>query len=278
MIIATILWGATYPLMKVSMQELSPGAFVFLRFFIAAAASLPILFFYRQKLNKSLFISSAIVGLCSGAAVFLQSAGIKDIPASLSAFLSGCAIIFVVIIRSIITQKKPSTVDVCTSIICIVGLGLVTGGGSCTWGIGFFYTILSSLFIAFHILFMDKYAKGGNAVIITLVEFIFCTLYAVGSSREVYYKIGSLSGNVWFAVLFCAIACSVVAFSLQAYSQIFLDPTRVAMIFMLEPVFATIMSYFFIGEDIINLQFLIGAFMILGSITYLSFRLKNYDA
>ncbi len=275
MIIATILWGATYPLMKISMQELSPGGFVFLRFFIAAIASLPILFYYRDKLNKSLFISSAIVGLCSGATVFLQSVGIKNIPASLSAFLSGCAIIFVVIIRSIITKKRPSIVDICTTVVCIIGLGLVTGGGSCAWEAGVIYTLLSALFIALHILFMDKYAKGGNAVIITLIEFSFCTLYSVGSSSEVCRTIGGLSNIVWFAVVFCAIACSVVAFSLQAYSQKFLDPTRVAMIFMLEPVFATIMSYFFIGEDIINLQFLIGAFMILGSITYLSFRLKK---
>lgn len=275
MIIATILWGATYPLMKISMQELTPGGFVFLRFFIAAIASLPILYFYRQRLNKSLFVSSAIVGLCSGATVFLQSAGIKSIPASLSAFLSGCAIVFVVILRSIITKKRPTVVDICTTIICIVGLGLVTGGGSCVWETGVIYTILSALFIALHILFMDKYAKGGNAVIITLIEFSFCTLYALGSSNEVYYKVESLSRDVWIAVLFCAIACSVVAFSLQAYSQKFLDPTRVAMIFMLEPVFATIMSYYLIGEDIINFQFLIGAFMILGSITYLSFRLNK---
>lgn len=275
MILATILWGATYPLMKIAMQQLNPMGFVFLRFFVATIFSIPFLFLYRKQLNKKTLIAGAIIGLCIAVTVLLQSAGIRTIPASVSAFLSGCAILFVVGFRAIATRTKPTLIDISTTSLCMFGLALVTGGGNLAWEIGILYTLLGSVLIAVHILLMDKYSKEGNGFVVTLLQCIFGTIYSIGSLGEIIEKADTLTASVWSSVIFCGTGCSIIAFGLQAYSQKFLDPKRIAMIFMLEPVFGTIISYFYLGEDVINAQFLIGASLILGSITYLSIKMNK---
>jgi drug/metabolite transporter (DMT)-like permease len=50
------------------------------------------------------------------------------------------------------------------------------------------------------------------------------------------------------AVLVTGIICTAVAFTVQAWAQQHSSPTRVALIFTLEPVSAAIVSYVFEGE------------------------------
>lgn len=71
-----------------------------------------------------------------------------------------------------------------------------------------------------------------------------------------------LQTEVWIALLVTAIFATALAFFAQTYFQNFTSPTRVALIFATEPVFAAVTSYFWIGETL-TMAAITGCFFIL---------------
>ena len=59
-----------------------------------------------------------------------------------------------------------------------------------------------------------------------------------------------LQRDVWSALLITAIFATALAFLGQTYFQAYISPTRVALIFATEPVFAALTSYLWIGEKL----------------------------
>ena len=59
-----------------------------------------------------------------------------------------------------------------------------------------------------------------------------------------------LQTDVWMALLVTSVFATAFAFLGQTYFQAYISPTRVALIFAMEPVFAALTSYFWIGEKL----------------------------
>jgi len=86
----------------------------------------------------------------------------------------------------------------------------------------------------------------------------------VGVPAAVRQGLGDLSPTAWFAIVFTGVACSAVALSLQLWGQRRIPPARAALILLLEPVFAGLVS-FVDGERLGSVE-LLGAVVILGAI------------
>jgi drug/metabolite transporter (DMT)-like permease len=54
----TLIWGTTFPLLKISLDDLSPGLLTFGRFFCAAVVLLPFAF----PLNRELLRDGVLLG------------------------------------------------------------------------------------------------------------------------------------------------------------------------------------------------------------------------
>jgi drug/metabolite transporter (DMT)-like permease len=66
-------------------------------------------------------------------------------------------------------------------------------------------------------------------------------------------------------ILICAVFATAVAFSIQLWAQKFTSPSHAAILFTLEPVFAVITSYLFIGERL-GQRAILGAVFVLAGI------------
>src|ERR1019366_2933643 len=67
------------------------------------------------------------------------------------------------------------------------------------------------------------------------------------------------------AILVTGLVATALAFTIQAWAQQYTSPTRTAIIYMLEPVFAWITSYFLMGEGL-SVRAGAGAALILGGV------------
>jgi drug/metabolite transporter (DMT)-like permease len=275
MILATLLWGASFLIVKLALQDISVTAFLFWRFFIATLSMLPGLIIYQVPLRRAEVIQGFYLGVLQIGLMFLQTWGLKTISPSLSGFLTGFSIVFVLAIRFVIRRQKPSLVDVLASIVCLTGLALFTHSLQLSLEPGIFYTLGSSFFIALHTYALDKYAQASNTTVLTFMQMVSLAAFSglafllPGNS----FQLPSQSVT-WLYILFCGILCSSVAFWLQAQAQKKLPAFKVSMILILEPVFATILGYLVLGEQL-YLQSYIGAALILTSIWAINIRLKN---
>jgi drug/metabolite transporter (DMT)-like permease len=275
MLLTTLLWGASYIFIKIALQAMHPSAFIFFRFLIASLCFLPVLAFYKPKFKRLDMIRGATLGLLLVGINFFQTIGMQTISASVSAFLTGTSIVFVLVIKFMVQKKLPRLLDVSMVLVCVVGLALVTGSAGVTWGVGVLYTLICAFFAALHTYVLSDYASKSNVLVLTLCQLVTLPVIAV-----VYA--GALDGDlrmptspiIWSTVVLCAVFCTTVAFGMQTYAQKHLTAFKAAIILTLEPVFTTFFARVTLDE-ILRPQFYLGAFMILGAIILMTVRLER---
>jgi drug/metabolite transporter (DMT)-like permease len=273
MLLATLLWGASYIFIKISLQAMHPSTFMFFRFLIASLCFLPVLAFCKPRFKRLDIIRGATLGLLLVGINFFQTIGMQTISASVSAFLTGTSIVFVLFIKLIIQKKLPHLLDVGIVLVCVAGLALVTGNAGATWGTGVLYTLICAFFAALHTYVLSDYASKSDALVLTLFQLVILPAVAV-----VYAVVldGGLDINLqpitWGGVVLCAVFCTTIAFWMQTYAQKHLTALKAAIILTLEPVFTTLFARIALGETLYS-QFYLGAFMILGAVVFMNIRL-----
>ena len=107
---------------------------------------------------------------------------------------------------------------------------------------------------------------------VTILSFICSLLFE--NPNEMYQLEVLLQKEVFIALLITSILATAFAFLAQTYFQTYTSPTRVALIFALEPVFAALTSYFFIGEQF-TLSMMFGFCLILAGIILSELPIKS---
>jgi len=124
------------------------------------------------------------------------------------------------------------------------------------FNIGDGYTVLSTFCWAFFLTFLDKYTKDDASFDYT-IKLVF--LQIVGSllvitagfllmTAERVPEELSLSGDLWISVAFNGILASFVLMIIHTNYQRYTSPVKAALIFSLEPVFASIIALIFTTE------------------------------
>jgi drug/metabolite transporter (DMT)-like permease len=81
------------------------------------------------------------------------------------------------------------------------------------------------------------------------------------------------SGSVWIALAVTSLLATALAFTIQTWAQRWTSPTRTALIFATEPVFAWVTSYLIAGE-VLSRRAEVGAALIVAGI--LTVELKPF--
>ncbi|MEL6153078.1 MAG: DMT family transporter [Bacteroidota bacterium] len=278
LMLATVFWGASSILIKLALQEVHPIVFVFFRFLVATLCLLPALFFVRKRLSVQDLRRGVLLGILLGGIMVLQTMGLKTVAASVSAFLLGFSVIFVLAIRFVVQRQLPGLRDMVTALICLAGLGFVTQShGLLPWDCSVSYTLVSALCIALHTCTLSAYASSSNLWFLTWLQMATLSLltalpvFTTGIALQL-----PTQATTWWSILFCAVFCSAGGFGIQAYAQQHLRAFKVSMILTLEPVFTTIFSWLLLGE-VLQGSFYVGATMILGAIVLANWRLQGLE-
>ena len=275
LILATIFWGASFMFIKIALREIPPFALIFFRFLMATVCLLPSLCYLKGKINNKDLVRGVGLGLFLGGLTIFQTLGLQTVTASVSAFLAGFAVVFILAIRFFVQKKAPGFLDIVVALACMGGLGLVTRSHGLTCEPGVLYSLLAAFFIALHIHALAAYANSSHLWVLTLVQMVVLTvlagLFAFAFEGRLHIP---TQPSTWGAILCCAVLCTVLAFWMQAYAQQYLSAFKVALITTLEPVLATFFSWLFLGE-MLRPSFYVGAFLILGAIGLVNWRLKE---
>jgi drug/metabolite transporter (DMT)-like permease len=148
-------------------------------------------------------------------------------------------------------------------LLATVGVGFVTlSNGALRLNQGDFWTLLCAFSFTGYMLYADKASKSGETFSLGFLQAALVCVLAGGMSQTAGGDIQlPQHWNVWVSILFCSIFASVIAFDLQLRFQKYVSPSKTAIIFALEPVFATIAAALYLKEKI-TLNFFIGAILI----------------
>jgi drug/metabolite transporter (DMT)-like permease len=264
-----LVWGATFVLVKNALADSSTLLFLAMRFGVAVIA-LAVMFSFkrgwRAVLNRGPVAPGVLAGCCLFGGYFLQTEGLKYTTPGKSGFLTGLYIVLVPVLSALVLRRAPQPVEVMGVALGATGMALMTiSGASLRINFGDALTLGCAFLYAIHILLLAHFATRMTVERLTLLQIGTCAVLA-GSTfpffEQVYLR---PSATLWFAVAVTSLLATALAFTLMTWAQQFTAPTRAAVIFALEPVFALATSLT-LGAEEVGSRALAGAGCILAGI------------
>jgi drug/metabolite transporter (DMT)-like permease len=263
------VWGTTFVLVKEALTHVSTVLFLTIRFTMAAIALL-ILFRgggRRRRGERRLELRAGfLVGLCLFSGYCLQTQGLRFTTPAKAGFITGFYIPLVPVIGAIVYRRLPRMVEIAGVLLAAAGLGLLTlESAQFDIGFGDLLVLGSTVAYASHILVLGHFAKKVSFEILSLYQISTGALLGMGMFWWIETPRIEWTASVVLALLVTSLLATALAFSVQSWAQQFTTPTRTALIFAMEPVFAWLMSYLVAGE-VLTMRAAAGAILILAGI------------
>jgi drug/metabolite transporter (DMT)-like permease len=256
----TVLWGSTFVVTKSIVREAPPLVYLTFRFG-AAAVVLALVYRRRLALGRRALVDGAVLGLLNSLGLLLQVFGQVYTTASKSAFITSLNTPLVPVIGLFLHATRPTRPQQLAVVLATVGLGLLTWPeGGAHWNRGDLLTVGCSVFYAFTIVEFARRARRHDALVLTFVQLVtaallFTTLAAAAHALVSSVQLGRLPEALLLEArplvvtrrlaaecLYMALVCTVVTFAGQTWALGRMTATHAAIIFALEPVFASIMA------------------------------------
>lgn len=250
LLLVSVLWGLTFPLIHDALLHISASFFVTARFLIAGIVFCPFVFGQLKKTSKTILANALALGALNTIAYFCQTKGLETIQPSRSAFITGVSVILVPFLMPLFKLGKPKLNDVYCVLLCLAGLYILTGATLTGFSIGDSWTLIGALATASTICLIQRLSKKSSQVLLLVFYQIIFTIPVpiLFTSTTDYSHLFNLTALI--AILFCAVFATNIVFYLQLRYQRDTSATRAAIIYALEPVFATFFSYFIVHEPI----------------------------
>ncbi|MBE9178943.1 DMT family transporter [Oculatella sp. LEGE 06141] len=253
---ATLIWGSTFPLLKDTVGTLSPITLVSTRFFIAALAFIP----FCRRVNRRLLREGATLGIVSFAAYMTQVIALETTSSNRAAFITSLNVILVPLLGSVLGRSIASKIIMAAG-LALVGVGIMSWEGG-TLVIGDLWSLGCAVTYAVYILLLEAIAPRHHSLEITAVQIMTIALLGMGwAVPDLIEQRHAITANVG-AILYLGLFATAATTWSQAIAQRRISATETAVVYTLEPVFASFFSLWWLGERL-GLRGLLGAGMIL---------------
>ncbi|MGA2136857.1 MAG: DMT family transporter [Bryobacteraceae bacterium] len=268
LVVNTLIWGATFVVVKQALRDVSPILFLALRFTLATVALLALFrgSWSHPRNPRWSLEGGALAGLFLFSGYAFQTVGLQYTTAPKSAFLTGLTSAITPLLAALVYRTRPGAGEVGGVLVATFGMALMTlPAGSLAMNQGDLLTLGCAVCYALHILTLSRYSAKASIELLATAQIGVSALLAWPLSRWIETPHIRWTPAVWVAIGITGLFATAVAFSFQAWAQRYTSSTRTALIFMLEPVFAWITSYILTGETL-SRRGAAGAAMILSGI------------
>lgn len=263
---ATILWGASFPLLRglqLAQREHAPhvpdSALAFadtaIRFGLATLFLLPIYGKDLFQVTRREWSQAIGLSFFAGFGLYLQTVGLAWTDASISAFLTQLYTLIVPLIVALRDRRFPSLRVVMACGMVLIGVAMLSPGllSHFTLGPGELVIILSTGFLACQIVWVERpiYAENRPGLV-TLIMFIILTgIFILG--YPITGGTARFAGQLfdtpalWELTLALVFFCTIINFFIMNRWQRCVSATEAGLIYCIEPVIATVLSAFLPG-------------------------------
>ena len=259
LILATIIWGSSFVVMKNSVTVLPTYWLLAIRFTFAALV-LAVVFIKRWKvLDKQYLIGGTVMGFLLFLAYTFQTFGLEQTTSGKNAFFTAVYCVIVPFLYWIIAKRRPDKFNILAAFLCIAGIALVsiTGENATAFNMGDVLTLVGGFFFAAHIVAVAKYSEGRDIFILTTLQFASFALFSwigVLITRPVLTP-GVFDSSLIFGLAYLVIFSSCGALLFQNIGQKYTAPSTAAVLLSLEAPFGVFFSILFAGERPTPLMF-----------------------
>lgn len=239
----TVVWGASFPLMKMILAYIPAYAYLSIRFLLAGVILAVIFNKSLRRINKQTLLYGSIIGIFMFGGMAFQTVGLYTTSASNSGFITGLNVVIVPVISAVLLRKKPDRASIIGVIIAFIGIFFLSEGLNSNFNFGDFLTFLCAICWALQIIAIDKFTMTEDAPLLAIIQVLF-----VGLASSVLWvtvdagKPMEFNGTTIGIILLTAVLGSALGYGGQTIAQKYTTPSHAALIFTAEPVFAVIFA------------------------------------
>jgi drug/metabolite transporter (DMT)-like permease len=257
-VVAAVLFGSTFIVVKDAIEDVDPIAFLAVRFLAGAIACVP---FMKRRPDRGLMTAGWWTGAALLAGYVFQTIGLQYTTSSVSAFVTYLLVVLVPVLSALLLRQLPSRPVLIGIVLATAGLVALTGGVD-QIGKGEVLTLGCALAFAVHILLLSEWSPRFPTAALNAVQ-----LAVVGA---VCLMVGAFTGGyafpakAWAAAIYTGLVVSAGALGLQVWAQRRVGASRTSLLLMVEPVAAAVLGA--IAGERLGIKGMIGAALILAGI------------
>lgn len=252
LLFVAFIWGTTFIIVQNAIALLPPHSFNAVRFLVATIFLLIFALIWDRKnlfaIPKELWFAGIFLGVLLFIGYGAQTIGLLYTTAANAGFITGLSVVLVPILSYLILKEKLKSTSIIGVGLAAIGLYIMTMIGSVGINFGDFLIFFGAIFFALQIVYTGRYAPKYSAFILALLQIAVCGILSLGAAiifedTTALLSIDVLlSFDVLLAIVITALFATSIAFLIQANFQRYSSPTKTAIIFATEPVFAALTS------------------------------------
>ena len=265
LLLAVVIWGASFPIIQAGLGSTPVAAFLLLRFLVASLAIIPLIVwkgFDRRAWRRpgGWLLAAILYG-----SLALNTEGLRLSTPGRAAFLTSLSVAIVPAADALLRRRRPSAGIVAAVCLAAIGAGVIYLKSLSHFTLGDTFSVLCAVGFSAYLLVAERVVPTAEIVNLTAVQLIGVTALAAlfsaldGSVGRVHATPALLASAI-FAGLFA----TLIAFGGQLYAQARIAAVPTALVLALEPVIAGAISVA-VGRDSLGWPLLVGGAMLLGA-------------
>lgn len=269
LIIANIIWGATSPIFKWSLQDSDPFTFGFFRFFIAALIILPFTI-HKLKINADAFIKIFVISYLG---LFLHITYLMfglELSASINAPIIGTsAPIFIIFGSILFLKEKVKKKVIAGTLVSLTGVMLIIlqpifDAGFDGSLLGNFFFFLSMLTAVIYVLLLKRLKLPYSITTITFWLFAITTFtylpFFLWESQGTNF-LNEFTPQSLTGILFGGVFTSAIAYGCYNFAVKHMVTNETGIFFYMDPIVAVLVAMPLLGERV-TLFYIIGSILV----------------
>lgn len=263
LLLATLIWGTTFPFQKMVLSGVSPFTYNAVRFGIATTVS----FFLFGKGN---FLKGSLLGLVLSIGYITQIWGLTITEASKSGFIVSLYTVFVPLFSYLIDRERITKIQLLAFSLAMVGSYLLSGGIK-GFNFGDFLMLVCAISFGLHVVLITKFSRNEEARNLLFYQFLTVTMVNVILGFKGNWL---LPFKTYMVATYSALFATLFGIYIQLRYQKLIGSNASALIFLAQPITSTFLSYLLLKE-IFSPSQILGALIMLAAFLLSSMSLRK---
>jgi len=251
MLLAAMIWGASFVAQQVGMTHIGPLLFTGIRMLLGALVLLPLLRLRRAGRSndftrRDLWLGGTLMGLALALGSNLQQVGLLFTSVTNSGFITGLYVIIVPLLGLFLGQRSHLGIWLGAS-LAVIGMFLLSVGEGFSVVSGDWLQLAGAFVWASHVLLIGYFARRCDPIGLSIIQCLVCALVSL----------------LMPSLLFAGVASVGIGYTLQVFAQRHAIASHAAIILSLEAVFAA-MAAALILEEALGFKGYLGCALMLG--------------
>lgn len=265
LLLVTLVWGTTFPLLKSAAVDLNGVEISAFRFLLAALCMLPFLI----RTPRGTWKDGAILGVLALGSYVTQAYGLQHISSNRSAFITSLNVLMVPFLGLMLGGRLSWLVLLAAFVACS-GIGLMSweSGGNL---MGDGATLLCAFFYAAYVVMLSRcsnrhearHLAGAQIAVMAVLAALWMFAQSVNTTA-----LATLPARIqphWMSLLYLGVCATAGMLFLQAVGQRSVSADKAAVIYAMEPVFAAMFGWLWLNE-LLGWRGVVGGALVIGAI------------